>query len=131
MEIPSLKKSLIQGFCGALSLKPLKSNNIAIVTTYGIISGEPYFVSEVPKVENKEIINGELTETGSFEFIAEFIRTIESEYQKQHNASFPLVGNDGYILLKNATIKNSTSTQVFNELIVFIDEIIGISFVSK
>ena len=110
MKLPSLKKRLIFSLAFAPTVDELKDQEVFLVTASGMIQGVPVNTEELG-------------------LLAQLADTIAKEHVKdcalEPDAYLP--GNDGYIVLRDARVKEGTNTYNFAELIVFFDQIIGIS----
>lgn len=118
MNVPSLKKILINDL-SLLSLPgEFGKNQLVLITAAGTISGELI-----------EKIDGEQKEFSSSDVIAKFIEKVGTDYKKEHEISDEqwIEGNDGYIVLKNVTIRNGSATTNIPVLAVFFDQIIAAS----
>lgn len=108
----SLKNYIIRGIATIPSIEGMEKNKIILVTSCGLIIGEIF------KSTN------DLSLSNAF-FTA--VDTIASTYLENNKLSPDFIpdGNDGYILLKNVTIKNTTGDIALPTLCVFYDQIIG------
>lgn len=90
-----------------------KNDHLVLVTSAGIIMGDPAISEETDSATSS---------------LVDISKDIAGEYRKNNNIpDSPLDGNDGFICLKNVTVKSPHTTSHFSFLIVFFDQIIGIS----
>lgn len=108
----SLKKYLIRGIATIPSIEGMEKNKIILVTSCGLIIGEI-----MKSTDDLSLSNAFFTS----------VDTLTSMYLEDNKLSPDSVpdGNDGYILLKNVTIKNNTGDINLPILCVFYDQIIG------
>lgn len=105
----SLKKIMCTNYAVLSSLEKMKGNKVFFLTPLGIISGR--YMSSEPD-ENKLCL-ATLTK-GFFNSIPEDAREAN--------------GNDGYILLEDVEVAHGSSVSRFPELMIFFDQIIGVTF---
>ena len=111
MNIPTLKKMVIND----LSLLSLPSefgkNQLILITAAGIISGE------LPEDSDEE-----KNDFSSVDVISKFIGKIGTDYKKEYEIPDDqwISGNDGYVVLKNVTIRNGSCTTNVPVLAVFL-----------
>lgn len=111
MDRESLKKCICKFFVDAPSIEGLENNKIIFITSIGMI-----------------IANGIDDSSAEHSVITKLTESIAEVYCESHNiGDEPLPENDGYILLKDVVIKNSNTTYNFNEIVLFYDQIIGIT----
>lgn len=109
----NLKKYIITEFAGMAFNSSTKSNRLILVTSTGIIIGDPAFDEETDSAISS---------------LVNVSKDIANEYREENNLpDSPLDGNDGFICLKNVTIKSPNTTTNIPFLNVFFDQIIGIS----
>lgn len=110
MSTPSLKKLLISELAYASVVEELKNNEVFLVTPVGIIRGRPVD-REKPGM------------------LSELVGLLAEKHMKdiglEEGTRAP--GNDGYFVLQNAVVKEGNNSYKFGELVVFYDQIIGIS----
>lgn len=110
---PSIKKHMIPKFTVLPLIEEYGGNKkLHIVTALGIISGIPMLPFSNDKEKN---------------VISEFITTFSDEYKNMYSEEYqhPF---DGYVTLQDVEITYSTGqTKFFKSLMVFVDQIIGIT----
>lgn len=108
----TLKKRVIRGIATATQAEALRNNNVIITTALGLISGRAYTEGTTEKEEPGITV------------IAEFTKKIVEDYGAAN-----IDGNDGFIMLKDVTVRTGSNT-IFNipSIVVFYDQIIGITF---
>jgi len=116
MGIPSLKKRIITNFSVATTMEELIKNEIILITALGIISGK---LADVKNTDDEK----ELPE----KILPRMANVFYERYIEENNLESPLDGNDGYLALINVTITNGDVVHRLNELVVFYDQIIGIT----
>lgn len=114
MENPTLKKAIIRDLLRAPASEKIGAESICLLTAFGLVTG-------IPVISD---INPEKQPVGSIAM------EIYDNYSEKFDVTSSLPGNDGYIILKNAEVISSPRTKSFNftELIVFFDQIIGVTF---
>ena len=120
MNHSSLKKSLIIAMSCIPKVEGLEENNLILTTSAGIISG---------KVPSEQEIDDENSLCG---VLYEIRNNTKEEYLKNISStdSEPvIVGNDGYIILKDVKIRSTSSDTIthMNFMVVFFDQIIGVT----
>lgn len=120
MNHSSLKKSLIIAMSCIPKVEGLEENNLILTTSAGIISG---------KVPSEQEIDDENSLCG---VLYEICNNTKEEYLKNISStdSDPvIVGNDGYIILKDVKIRSTSSDTIthMNFMVVFFDQIIGVT----
>lgn len=122
MNHSSLKKSLILAMSCIPKVEGLEENNLILTTSAGIISG---------KVPSEQEIDDENSLCGVLYKICD---NTKEEYLKNISStdtdSEPvIVGNDGYIILKDVKIKSTSSDTIthMHSMVVFYDQIIGVT----
>lgn len=120
MNHSSLKKSLIIAMSCFPKVEGLEENNLILTTSAGIISG---------KVPSEQEIDDENSLCG---VLYEICDNTKEEYLKNISStdSEPvIVGNDGYIILKDVKIRSTSSDTIthMNFMVVFYDQIIGVT----
>lgn len=120
MNHSSLKKSLIIAMSCISKVEGLEENNLILTTSAGIISG---------KVPSEQEIDDENSLCG---VLYEICDNTKEEYLKNISStdSEPvIVGNDGYIILKDVKIRSTSSDTIthMNFMVVFFDQIIGVT----
>ena len=128
MDKPTLKKTMIQGYCFALTTKEFLNNYLILVTAWGTIMGKPVLDDELENSEVLNIVDEKLTNQGMLKFISTMQTEIGNNYREDYKVTFPLPENDGYMFLKDVTIKNLNATYNFPFLTVFYDQIIAVTF---
>lgn len=120
MNHSSLKKSLIIAMSCIPKVEGLEENNLILTTSAGIISG---------KVPSEQEVDDENSLCG---VLYEICDNTKEEYLKNISStdSEPvIVGNDGYIILKDVKIRSTSSDTIthMNFMVVFYDQIIGVT----
>ncbi|MCH5261630.1 MAG: hypothetical protein J1F42_01830 [Lachnospiraceae bacterium] len=110
----TLKKYLSFCYSYIPLIDDLKDYKLCIVTPAGVITGSP-----IAKDDSDESVKSLVT------LSSEYVE----EYRKENSLdpSKPLDGNDGFFMLKNATLRSGGATYNFNFLNVFFDQIIAIT----
>mgnify|MGYP004462421655 CR=1 FL=1 len=108
----TLKKDLILKFSCMPTLPELANNHLLLVTATGVISGD--------------IITDSESDT-ALSILAKVSKSIADDYKNDEGTTDSLDGNDGFIALKNVTIKSSNCITTLDFLNVFFDQIIGVS----
>lgn len=110
----TLKKFLSLSYSSIPLIDNLKDYKLCIVTPAGVITGSP--ISEDDPDE-------------SIKSLATLSSNFVEEYRKENSLtpSEMLDGNDGFLVLKNATLNSSGMIHDFNFLNVFFDQIIAIT----
>ena len=113
----SLKKEIIKNFIFLPDLDALKNNKIVLATALGLVSGR---LPSDEEVENKESLNAALVKICS---------DTANEYKSNLSLSETdnLPDNDGYIYLVDVEIKSSNAVFKTPFMVVFYDQIIGVS----
>lgn len=120
MNHSSLKKSLIIAMSCIPEVEGLEENDLILTTSAGIISG---------KVPSEQEIDDEKSLYSVFYKICD---NTKEEYLKNITStdSEPvIVGNDGYIILKDVKIRSTSSNTITHMpfMVVFYDQIIGVT----
>lgn len=111
----SLKKNTILSFSRIPSIKGMENNDVILITAAGAISGtlikETYADNDIEGILNTAATNSAIG------------------YRKERGIAdnVPLDGNDGFITLKDVTIRNGNTVLRQPFLCVFFDQIIGVS----
>ena len=116
MNRPSLKKETIRTFAGAAAIPEFQDDLLVVVTPAGLITGHPV-AATVPNNSTSDTVSDILTA----------LDTVSKKYADTYHLEFPLADNDGYIILNDVTHYTGGSTNKLSYLIVFIDQIVGIS----
>ena len=113
----SLKKELTINMADLLTAEAMEKNKIAIITSIGLITGR--YPTE-KELEDKDNSNSALTK---------FCTNIGNEYKKTLSLSETdkLPGDEGYLYLVDVVIKAPNQSYRLPFMIVFFDQIIGIS----
>jgi len=107
MDNPTLKKHIATMLSISATLPELDKNNIILMTAAGIISGKlPSKTDDDPK---------------------HFFQKLVLQMKDEHAKTYQVSGNDGYIPLIDVTVSHGGRVEKFDCLIVFIDQIIGIT----
>ena len=112
----SLKKKVILSFASSLSADGLEKNHIILTTSAGLISGKPL----PPETDFDE------TRQDGQQMSVDEIYTMLLKIAGEHFEG-NVEGNDGYMLLTDATIRNQNTTYNLGTIVVFYDQIIGVS----
>lgn len=116
MEKPTFKKSLITGFASVTESDVLKGSDLVLLTTFGVVKGHMFNSDDQTSEENVNIFSR--LQDKAYEIYKE-------DYLSDEEG---LPGNDGCLHLTNVEIiSGSGSHFIFNDLIVFFDQIIGIT----
>jgi len=93
----------------------LKSNQLVVLTGAGVISGNP-------------VEKGTIDETSPKTFVSALTQMTFEQYKSDYSIDSSLPGNDGFFALKDAVLRTgSNTTYNIGEVIIFFDEIIGVS----
>lgn len=126
MEFPSLKKQIINEVYAFMATEALKGNYLILITAAGMILGKPVFDTEA---QYEDLESGRLNDKNAIALTFEMIDESKKEHKKYVPDGSPLPGNDGYIMLKDVTIRaNGGIRSSFSTMIVFYDQIIGVTF---
>lgn len=124
MDIPSLKKTLVTCLLDITGDGPLKGNKLILATAAGMIIGEPISDEDVSELKVEDLNEPSKV---TLKVLTSCAESCSEGYKKAHNVDYPLSGNDGYVVLKNATLKTLNAEYVLASFIVFYDQIIGVS----
>ncbi|MFV0413335.1 MAG: hypothetical protein ACK5L3_08705 [Oscillospiraceae bacterium] len=116
MDRPTLKKYICNHFARSTELEQLEANKIILLTAAGVIVGSLSTADEKTTDKN-DIVTLLAKKTGDGYL---------EEYALPNNK--PLPDTDGYIPLKDVVLKSGPDSINLPRLIVFFDEIIGITF---
>ena len=116
----TLKKHIIRSFARATNLDGFDANKVILATAAGLISGKLSSTSAMTIEEMTEEC-GSLSRD-SAEKLYESLLTAARETYKEE-----VEGSDGYILLTDAAIRDKDCTYNVGNMVVFYDQIIGIS----
>lgn len=113
----SLKKDIVMRFSFLPEVKGLEKNKIVIITSLGIITGRFPTDEEVEDVNNSNAIFSKLS------------TTIVNDYKNELSLSETdkLPGDEGFLYLVDVEIKSPGNSYNLPFMIVFYDQIIGIS----
>lgn len=126
MEIPSLKKQIINEVYAFMATEALKGNYLILITAAGTILGKPVFDTEA---QYEDLENGRLNDKNAVALTFEMIDESKKQYKKYIPDGSPIPGNDGYIMLKDVTVRANDGVRLnFSTMIVFYDQIIGVTF---
>lgn len=114
MDIPSLKKHIIQEYGFVPSYENLQDYKLVLITANGTITGKPVLKDDEDETAF-ELSN--ITKN----FVSDYKETYSLEKDKQ------APGNDGFIMIKDVKIVNLNHVTHLPFLIVFYDQIIGVS----
>ncbi|MEG2255099.1 MAG: hypothetical protein RSC33_07215 [Vagococcus sp.] len=115
MNLPSLKKILIQKYAFLTTSDELRANNLILLTAAGTIIGK--MILDDP--ENQDTSSDNLISKISAEFATQY-RTDNGIGDEEY-----LTGNDGFICLKDVQVISGVKTTNLPFLAVFYDEIIA------
>lgn len=114
MKIPSLKKFMLRHYEKVPGSKDFEYHKLILITGAGTICGTPVSEDE----ENNEV---GLLFKKNHALVQDYRTTYDIPKEKR------LSGNDGYIMLKDVTIMSSNQNTRLSSLVVFCDEIIGVT----
>lgn len=103
MNNPTFKKFLTMSVALATTTDEFAEDSLIIVTHSGIIEGR----------------------YGEGSLLSSFSKGVKDKFDEAYPSD--LSGNDGHIILKNATLTTATGQFNFQELIVFYDQIVGVT----
>lgn len=115
MGVPSLKKFLITALAHVTTMKEggFNKDSIVIVTAAGVITGKQSIYDPNSKPSENQVTT--------------IVEVADKEYKKNFTES-TVAGNDGYLTVRGATLTMSSGVQyTFDNLVVFFDQIIGIT----
>lgn len=110
----TMKKDLIFNYSMLPSMDELKNNELILVTAGGVIKGKPIS-------ENPETFSTNVLDKITHKMIIDYREAIKIPEATR------LDGNDGCLLLENATLINGTTKIPFQYLVVFFDQIIAVT----
>lgn len=102
----SLKKTIIRTLAMAPQIDMLTNNQVILTTAAGVIAGT--------MVEENSEKQGDV-------IFSTMLKTIKEKYEAD------IEGNDGYMLLSDVTVINGNTRTNFEHMIVFYDQIIGVT----
>jgi hypothetical protein len=116
MEKISFKKHIITSLLESLKIEPYANRDLIVFTSGGVITGGLIELS------------GNSADNLYYP-VSCFADKSILDYYEQNNISpdVLLSGDDGYIVLSNATFEHGSSKTLFNEILIFFDKILGIS----
>lgn len=114
MKIPSLKKFMLRHYEQIPGSSDFEYHKLILITAAGMICGTPVSEDE----EDKEV---GLLFKRNHDLVQDYRTTYDIPKQKR------LAGTDGYIMLKDVTIMSSSQNTRLSSLVVFCDEIIGVT----
>lgn len=119
MDRPSLKKDIINSYWNITGNKRLNNQRLLLVTAAGVISGVP---AELP-------IDAEYDDLADGQVLCKYFHDTVKKYRTYHGVpdSESAPGNDGAITLQDVVITNALGTIDIPFLVVFYDQIIGVS----
>ncbi|MGI6726627.1 MAG: hypothetical protein ACOX62_10680 [Christensenellales bacterium] len=108
---PTMKKRLICDLSMITKIEKLKDNELILLTPAGVVTGYP-------------------ADTDNLGIVAQLAQTVSYKHREKLEMPDDMVlpGNDGYIALRNVQLRTGGTTYEFEELLVFFDQIIGITF---
>lgn len=113
--IPSVKKHIIASLLNSCTLESLKSNQLVLVTGAGLITGYPVFKDDIETESSKNII-------------CNLCDHFFEQYKTDFSIESPLKDNEGYFILRDATLRTtSNNILTIGEIVLFFDEIIAVS----
>lgn len=126
MGIPSLKKQIVDEVYAFMATEAFQGNYLILLTAAGTILGKPVLETEA---QYEDLENGMLNDKNAVALTFEMIDESKRQYKKYVPDNSPLSGNDGYILLKDVTVRANDGVRLnFSTMIVFYDQIIGVTF---
>ena len=114
MNIPSLKKHMIKEFLGIPLYDELSDYRLILITSAGVIIGDPVIENDPDDVANN---------------LSKHIKLFTDDYYDQNNIdkNVSLDNDDGFLCLKNVELKSSTNTFHIPFITIFYNDIIGIT----
>ncbi len=111
MNYPSMKKMMICDLSMVPEVEALKDNEIILVTPAGVLIGNP-------------------VDTENLGIVATLAKTVADKHREDLKVDLNTLspGNDGYLALRNVQLRTGAATYNFEELLVFFDQIIGMTF---
>lgn len=116
----TLKKHIIFSLARATLLDDFKDSKIMLITSGGTIVGTVCNLKDAK----------DTSDCPSSEYFASLTNQLAKGYREDMglNPGEPTEGNDGFIILKDVEVTNGSSKTKSNTLVVFLDQIVGISF---
>lgn len=111
MDRPSLKKEIIGTISAATSMVELKGNSVVLIASAGMITGS------FPQEDS-------VAKESAF---SEMVGKVADRYKETYGIDSLVPGSDGYIILDDVSIRNGASNIHMPQLVVFHDQIIGIT----
>ena len=121
MLSPSYKKELIYQVIALSSIEGLEQNTLIFLTSMGLITGETVIVDEP---------HTSIYAPDSVKTLRQLCQSSYEDYLEKHRV-VQLGGNDGSILLKKVTVEAPQRTYTLDSLVLFFDQIIGITLADK
>lgn len=115
MERESLKKYVIKMLAFSTELKDADQTCLTFVTSIGLITGR--------------IVNDEASEIVSADtYLSKKVYKFREDYIKEYEMDeAPLMEDDGVLVLKDVQISNNGFIAKMQELVIFYDQIIGVT----
>lgn len=114
MKMPTLKKFMLRHYEQIPGSTDFEYHKLILITAVGMICGTP--VSEDEECEEIGLLIKK-----NHQLVQDYRTTYDIPKQKR------LTGNDGYIMLKDVTIMTNNQNTRLSSLVVFCDEIIGVT----
>ena len=114
MDIPSLKKHIIQDYSLIPLYDGMQDHKLILITAAGTIVGTPILKDD----DDESALS-----------LAKMTAHYTSDYGEKYSLGddFKALGNDGFLMIKNVEIINLNQKTHLPFLIVFFDQIIGVS----
>lgn len=113
---PSLKKQLIKSAACLPKVDGLQKNKLILATATGLIAGHPCL--EIDDCKEGDDFS---------QFLFNILAQQTEEYCKHFGVEKPLAADDGYLILTDVTIQRENGVVNMSNLIVFYDQIVGMS----
>jgi len=117
MNRPSLKKHIVRYLSVAPEIPELAGKEIVILTPMGIIIGM------LPPADIDSQVNYDGTK-----LLCEIAAQLNESYKSEYDITLPLEGDEGYIILTHARCLTNNSVTNIESVLIFYDQIIGITF---
>lgn len=122
MNKSSLKDTLILGMATAPTIEAFQNNSLVLLTAAGTISG-----TMIENEDPKNIADTDPNAVSAFA-LGTIVKGCKKAFNKQEEVESEVIGNDGYLILKDVTVTNfSGVTTKMGALVVFFDQIIGVT----
>lgn len=116
----TMKKHIVNSLAKTTKIEGLDSNHLILVTAAGIICGNPSSSSPLTR-EEVTSKDGPISNSDVAKLYVSFLTAAKETYDGD------VSGNDGYLFLENAFIQTPNGTQNLGNIVVFYDQIIGVS----